>query len=66
MYDLDAILTNENWRILGLILPVLESFMVTQRKLENQKCMPGGCLVIAIVHDIHQGLNDALGEVPGM
>ncbi|CAM9499597.1 unnamed protein product, partial [Sphacelaria rigidula] len=65
MHQLDAILTNEDWRVLELIHPVLEPFMVAQGTLEDHKYVTGS-LVIPTVHDLREGLQEAIREVSGM
>ena len=65
MHHVDPILTNEDWRVLELILPVLEPFMEAQTVLEGHKYVTGS-LVIPTVHDLRQGLKGAIREVQGM
>ena len=65
MHNVEPILTNEDWRILELIRPVLEPFMVAQRTLEGHQYVTGS-LVIPTVHDLREGLKEAIRMVPGM
>ena len=58
MDSIPPLLTDSDWKILALILPVLEPFTETQKLLEEQKYVTG-CLVIAYIYDLRSELDSA-------
>lgn len=60
--NISPLLLEKDWEVLGMVVPLLEPFMVMQKELEASKEVTGS-LVIPYMHDLRRDLDEAVDRL---